>query len=138
MVVSWSCLFSKHTAILTPLSQGYPAAQGSFCTDLPPVTAPISCSLCLTFPWPKAATEEFHSCSSLLFHNVPYIYFSNALTEPAYMVSHSLTSLRKAMISGDLPKIKEEDGIKVVSSFYNMLFYVALFQRMTRVRLLKT
>lgn len=47
----------------------------------------------------------------MLFDNVPSIYFSNILTEPAYMVSHSLTPLSKDMISGDLPKIKQEAGI---------------------------
>lgn len=79
MVVSWSCLFSKHTEILTPLSQGHPAAQSSFCTDLPPVTVTISCSLCFTFPWPKGATEELDSCSSLCYLTIT-IFLMNQLT----------------------------------------------------------
>lgn len=76
MIVSWSCLFSKHTVILTPQSQGYPAAQSSFCKDSPPVTATISCRLSLTLPWPKRATEDFHSCSSLCYltMNLPFIF----------------------------------------------------------------
>lgn len=95
MVVSWSCSFSKHTVILTPLSQGYPAAQSTYCKDLPPVTATISCSLCLTFPWPKEATEEFSSCSSCwkcTFHLFfKYSYWTSL---------HGLTSTNFSLFQG--------------------------------------
>ena len=50
------------------------------------------------------------------------------------MVSHSLTSPSSEKTSGDLLKVTEEGGVKVVSSCHSVLCHVAVLQlRMTRV-----